>query len=296
MENKQLEALYNFMRLELSLMRESVKNNYADNIKNRKSNVFLAFSDESINKYMALSRSVDSQLGNRMQRIIFYAARLRYGKLNVPNILSIDILNEADRNIRVTVYSVPCDLNKSDQKAGFNPYCQFVTVSQNLSVDKVKRMLKIKNKSNKLLYQSYEFKLSQDSFNIIKKSKKKIPVDLLLLYIGEDTIFKAIAFEIKMGGNLDTKNAKSNAQEVKNLSELFSFLDVSTAYFATCYGKCSAAVETELNTILNNKSILNGIEFWQKILPDSFTFDEFIDAYKKAFIESALEKELKSLK
>ena len=37
MENKQLEALYNFMRLELSLMRESVKNNYADNIKNRKS-------------------------------------------------------------------------------------------------------------------------------------------------------------------------------------------------------------------------------------------------------------------
>ena len=295
MANEQLELLYKFMCTELASMKDSIKSNYVINIENRKNNDFLLISDETMKKYMALGRSVDSQLGNRMQRIIFYVARMRYGILNVPNIVSIDISNEVERNIKVTVYSVPFDLNKDEQRVGFNPYSQSVIVSKNLSIDRVKELLNVKKKTDKLLCQTFEFgSVSEPVFNKIRNGRK-IPVDLLILDIGENTISRATAFEIKMGGNLDTKNAKSNAQEVKDLSSLFSFLGDSQSYFATCYGECSAAVKKELDTILNRNSVLNGLEFWKKILPNSFTYDEFIEKYKDAFIKSSLEKELKSL-
>ena len=126
MANEQLELLYKFMCTELASMKDSIKSNYVINIEKRKNNDFLLISDETMKKYMALGRSVDSQLGNRMQRIIFYVARMRYGILNVPNIVSIDISNEVKRNIKVTVYSVPFDLNKDEQRVGFNPYSQSV--------------------------------------------------------------------------------------------------------------------------------------------------------------------------
>lgn len=299
MSNEHLESLSNFMYNELVSMKDNIINNYDANIEKRKNNVFLALSDKTMTKYMALGRSVDSQLGNRMQRIIFYAARLKYGNLCVPNIVSINILNEAKGIIKVDVYSVPLDLKKDEQKVGFNPFNQIVFVSKTCTDDSVKSALKIKKKSKSLLSLSITCEgLSDKMIKLIKSNKKKMPVDLLLLGIDKDNkeISNSTAFEIKMGGNLDTKNAKSNAEEVKNLSELFSFLDDSKAYFATCYGECSVAVKRELNTILNNESVLNGIEFWKKVLPDSFTFDEFIEAYKDAFVKSSLEKDLKSLK
>ena len=101
--------LYNHIVSELTGLKENVVSNYEENIDNRKNNPFLLFQTKEINKYMALSRSVDSQLGNRMQRIIFYIARMRYGEECVPNIVEINITNKDAGSIDCILYSVSCD-------------------------------------------------------------------------------------------------------------------------------------------------------------------------------------------
>ena len=69
--------LYNKMLSELNGLALNVVANFQGNMANRENNPFLIFNDTNIKKYMALGRSVDSQLGNRLQRIIFFIARMR---------------------------------------------------------------------------------------------------------------------------------------------------------------------------------------------------------------------------
>ena len=131
---------------------------------------------------------------------------------------------------------------------------------------------------------------------LLDKNGKSLPVDLLFFDCPITALDQANAFEIKMGGNLDTKNAESNAKEVKRLSDLFSFLTNHSAYFATCYGECSAAVRSDLEEILGGKTICNNRAFWNKIIPPSeFTYDNFIDVYAEAFRATNLENLLKDL-
>ena len=126
--------------------------------------------------------------------------------------------------------------------------------------------------------------------------EKKLPVDLLFFDCLSDTLDGANAFEIKMGGNLDTKNSKSNAAEVKRLSDLFSFLKNHAAYFATCYGECSAAVKTDVENALGNDTICNNRTFWNKIIPlDKFTYEDFISIYTNALQTAGLEEILRNL-
>lgn len=71
------DLLYNKMLSELNGLALNVVANFQGNMANRENNPFLIFNDTNIKKYMALGRSVDSQLGNRLQRIIFFIARMR---------------------------------------------------------------------------------------------------------------------------------------------------------------------------------------------------------------------------
>lgn len=295
-----LWALATFMEQELSAMAANVVSNYANNVANRENNPFLAFSDASIKKYMALARSVDSQLGNRLQRIIFYIARIKYGDIHVPNIVAIDISDESERSVVCTLYSVPFDLPVSERNKDFDPYKQVVYVEKNRTDREIKRDLKIKAQSGNLRKLSFRFEqISADAFqNIRSRGDKRIPVDLLYFDCSDDVLNNANAFEIKMGGNLDTKNAKSNAQEVKELAQLFSFLGANYSYFATCYGTCSASVDSKVKEIMGDGAILNGPDFWGKIIPSAggtFTYDDFIRYFREAFLLSHLEDRLKSL-
>ena len=100
----------------------------------------------------------------------------------------------------------------------------------------------------------------------------------------------------KIDRQFDTKNSESNAEEVKRLSGLFSFLTNCSAYFATCYGECSAAVKSDLEEILGDNTICNNRTFWDKIIPhDKFTYDDFISVYADAFQATGLEESLQNL-
>ncbi len=292
--------LYNKILGELNGLTQNVVNNFQANMINRESNPFLVFDDTSIKKYMALGRSVDSQLGNRLQRIIFFIARIRYKTEHVPNIVEINITDRAERNIECVLYSVSCDLPVKEQNSGFNPYRQYIYVDTHSSERDIKRSLKIKARSTSLHIERYQFYgITNDAMNNLLNNKvygKKLPVDLLFFDCPAGTLDGANAFEIKMGGNLDTKNSESNAEEVKRLSDVFSFLTNHSAYFATCYGECSAAVKSDLEEILGDNTICNNRAFWNKIIPhDKFSFDDFISVYENAFQATGLEERLQNL-
>ena len=292
--------LYNKILAELNGLSQNVVSNFQDNMKNRENNPFLIFDDTNVKKYMALGRSVDSQLGNRLQRIIFFIARMRYKKEHVPNIVEINITNRAARNIECVLYSISCDLPVDEQNKGFNPYRQYIYVDTHSSERDIKRSLKIKASSASLHIEKYQFyEITNDEMNNLINNKvhgKKLPVDLLFFDCPSETLDGANAFEIKMGGNLDTKNSESNAEEVKRLSNIFSFLTNHSAYFATCYGECSAAVKSDLEKILGGNTICNNCTFWNKIIPhDKFTYDDFISVYANAFQTTGLEEKLQDL-
>lgn len=297
------DLLYNQILSELTGLKTNVIANYEKNMKKRKNNVFLLFSDDNMKKYMALGRSVDSQLGNRIQRISFFITRMRYGIYNVPNIVEINITDEKERNIECVLYSVDFDLPSNEQLKDFNPYKQYICINTNYSEKKIKSMLKISAKSKRepLKKKRYTFSgISNEAMAELKKKSvgnKKVEVDLLFFNCVDDTLNKVSAFETKMGGNLDTKNAKSNADKVENLYKLFGFIQNRYSYFATNYGECSEAVKNSVKDIENDCClVLDSKKFWEMIIPDDkFTYDNFIDIYKMAFRNSELEEELKKL-
>lgn len=105
---------------------------------------------------------------------------------------------------------------------------------KNLSEARVKSYLKIKEKSTVLEHRDFKFYgVHNDTFDFIKKLKGKvIPVDLLFFECDDNkTLKSASAFEIKMGGNLDTKNSKSNANEVADLKRLLGFIPLQFIVF-----------------------------------------------------------------
>lgn len=290
--------IYNKIFSELNGLAQNVVANFQGNMTNRENNPFLVFGDVNAQKYMALGRSIDSQLGNRMQRIIFFFARMRYGTQHVPNIVEINITDCTARNIECVLYSVNCDLPITEQNKGFNPYNQYVYINKNSTEKKIKSVLKIKTRSTALNKFIYVFNgVSQEVLDfLVEKNNEVLPVDLLFFNCPTTELNGAAAFEIKMGGNLDTKNAKSNAEEVKSLSDLFGFLTDHSAYFATCYGECSAAVRSDLEAILGNDAICNNRTFWDKIIPSGdFTYEDFIEVYAEAFRATHLEETLGNL-
>lgn len=283
-----------FVENELNSLCNNISLNYKKNIEKRKDNPFLPL-DDNIQKYMALGRSMDSQLGNRIQRIIFFLSRYKYGDISVPNFTLIKM--EKDEII-LTLYSIPINLEVKYQNKNFNPFIQYVYVNKNLSEEEVKKKLHIKAKYNSLETQTFKFKIA--SSTKFKKTYREFnnkcyPVDLILFSISKNEngisfVNSVNVYEIKMGGNLDTKNAKSNSLEVLKNKKIFDFIENNESSFATCYGKCSDAIKKELNE--HKLDLKKPNDFWNCILPDSLSYNEFIEIYEKAFEDAKIKDTL----
>lgn len=284
--------LYDFILEQLSQMTEKVLSKYKNNMVLREQNPFLALDNVSTEKFMALGRSIDSQLGNRLQNIIFYLTRIRYGYENVPNIVEI-ITNH--NTVELKKYYITGVLDKNYFYSNSNYYSQKIYINKNLSETDIQRKLHVKKAFVHLIASSsIPFEVEENTINLINTIAKEkgtdgIPVDLLFF----DNNF-INTFEIKMSGNLDTKNAESNAAEVNRLKNLFSFTN-NNSYFATCYLECSHAVFTEMKKLNLENNIYKSIDFWNVILPnneETLTYQEFVDLYTKAFHEAKLEERI----
>ncbi len=234
---------------------------------------------------MGVGRSLDSQLGTRLQKIAMFAARRKYGKDNVPNVVT---LHDEGEKIKVSMISYPYEYGMS-QKV----YWTEQPIEELLSKDA------------KALFESGEitsrdFSVTSDKETIaaveteFKTHDRKgngIPIDLFIWKTTADGRYTAYSYEIKAGGNLDTKNAPSNANEVKRLEKMFSFCDKSKARFATCYdGKGDGTPDGSIGQNLDREQILIGKEFWKEILEPGVSYDDFIEMYKQAYQRAKVEE------
>lgn len=351
------EQIREFINNELSMMGDNIVSGSKENLENRQYNLFHGFSNDGrdIVKYMALGRSFDSQLGNRLQRIVMFIARLNYGVENVPNYVFLKS-DKSLRKIFLWKFSLPDELDIRYDEIGFNVYktqCYYKAedkvdcVNQiiKLNADVLKGLIKekfgiesfTKKESKEILQRemlnyknSFENLIVEMIFNCddevlldrVQNIPKVIPVDLL--YFSDDA--SVSLYEIKAGGDLDSKNCEINADEVIDNLECFSFIPNVNSYFATCYnnrGEYDPDTYQETDGVIykgqrpvggifniyekiNRKTgtrtwadmrnrILVGSKFWEKILPNDISFSEFMHIYNDEFISSGLESKLKDI-
>lgn len=268
-----------FIQKQLSEMAKTVKKNSSKNQTKRENNIFLIFTDINAKKYMGTGRSFDSQLGTRLQKIAMFISRRKYGAECVPNII---VLHSDDDSIEVSTISYPLN-NGMSQKVYWTD-----RPAEDL-LNKTMRKL-FDNNSEKICKKTFEVKCKHQTIEKIEKEFEErdekgngIPIDLFVLQLVDDKKI-AYSYELKAGGNLDTKNAPSNAKEVKSLETIFSFCDESISRFATCYdGKGDRTPDGAIGKHLKRKQILIGKEFWEEILEDGVSYDDFISIYKDSY-------------
>lgn len=292
--------LKNFINVQLAEMAENITANFSRIMEARKENPFLII-DEKINKCMGLGRSTDSQLGNRMQNIVFYAARLNYGDEVVPNIVSITF-DENANEIKCTCYYVPLSkyadtFQTENGRIKQQAYKQTVFINKDITIQTVSKKLGlVDNSQNNIKKYEKTFDVKEkETFEYLKKlqKKKKVEIDLLLFNSVIET------FEIKLGGGLDTKNAPANINEISELKKLFAFSNSNHTYFATCYGNGSEAVAQSFDNSKKpfdqNDKILQNTRFWSVVLPNEVPYEDFINIYETAFKKAGINEILKLL-
>ena len=297
---ERLEEFWDFVLTRLKNIKEKTIKNYSKNSQNRKHNVFNCINDYTIRRYMGLGRSFDSKLGNEIQKIAMKLARVKYGDINVPNIILINTEDENNnRKFKLNLYTIK---DNFQQRVFYN--IKSDDFFENYDKDKIESD---KSTSIEFTLHKNDIKANLTQLNKRKITEKKESIDQYkkflvdLLYIeniDDTTKTKITTFELKSGGNLDTKNSIANVNEVKLLKDIFKFFPQNDSFFATTYnnageGSPSGSVFAEL--LKNNLESKVGVDFWNMVLPEELDYERFINNYKQKFIESGIEEGYKSL-
>ena len=265
------DELSRFIEKQLREMARNVVSKSAQNIAKRAYNPFSLFEGDE-EKYMAVGRSLDSQLGTRLQKIAFYCARHTYGFINVPNIV---VMRENEEGLVVELLSYPIDMGMTQCLYWGREAVDYLSVScrrvYNSSPDTFSRKI----------YIFMNVKID-DIRNIINAQGGKMPMDLFYIDAEEN----AHAYEIKAGGNLDTKNKIGNRDEVIRLENVFSMFGNNVSKFATCYNNRGEGniPDGAIFGLLDAEHKAIGRSFWEEILPlEEITYEEFIALYSASF-------------
>lgn len=271
------DELREFMINQLGNMAHNVADKTADNIQNRRNNPFNLFEDNEA-KYMAVGRSLDSQLGTRLQKIAFFIARYTYGFGRVPNIV---VMREGRTGIVVETLSYPDRLGMT-QCLYWGGYA---TDYLNVRCSK-----EYADFPNLFAYHVYRFpNFQSDEIRNMIGQRRIMPIDLFYL----DYNGMAHSYEIKAGGNLDTKNKVENYNEVLRLEKVFSMFESSISKFATCYNNKGEGnvPDGAIFGMLDAGHVAIGRAFLEEVLPGEVPYNEFVALYQEAF-EIARVKEI----
>ena len=289
-DNNKIDEFWQFVTDCLEDIKKTTIDNYSENSVNRKYNVFNCINDQTIRRYMGLGRSFDSKLGNEIQKIAMELARVKYGDINVPNIILINTEDENDnRKFILNLYTI---------KDNFQQRVFYNIKPDDFNNDNIELSKSIEFTLPKSSRKATLTKLNKYKITDTKKNIKKL-VDLLYIEdIDDTTKTKLTTFELKSGGNLDTKNSKANVDEVKLLKDIFKFFPQNDSFFATAYnnageGVPSGSVFTKLKKEKLEYKV--GKDFWNMILPEELSYDSFIEQYEQKFIESRIEEKYKRL-
>lgn len=288
--NRIEDEIYNIIYEEMNDLLNKMLADYQEKIKRKQYNWTVSRFDDTILSHMVFARSFESKQGNAFENIIRRICELNFGKENVPNIIrSEDVTNEE--------YDIYCKEKYSKKK---NKSHQYIISKFSKKNDGKLSSFRAEHAGNGKGEDRTPSTLTQEelpkllsgkiipSDNVIEQ-----PVDLLYYDKFEE---KYQLFEIKAGGDLDSSNAPKN---VEKLLKIYSSLGEENAniYFATIYHKDGEGNTWTGNvkTHLAEDCILIGEAFWEFILPDEISFDEFKEIYFEVFDDLEFEEKLSNL-
>lgn len=256
---------------EFSKLVNNIESDFENNYKRKVNNFLLSQMDEKITASMVFVSSFESKSGFAIETCAKRIARLKYGEENVPTIVNPRNINHNINPDMVNGQFVVTDVdthngNLRGRIASFRAN----NVASGRGRNRIESGVTQSSIKDQLLPLAGEYKT-----DIIYTK----PVDLAF-YDGENWN----VLELKAGGDLDSSNAPSNVEKLLNI-----YVDMGIpnckAYFATLYNKDGEG-NTWTGAVKKHMAFpemfLIGKVFWNKILPDSISFENFEDIYKEA--------------
>lgn len=278
------DTIKNIVVEEFSHLINVIEADFVTNYKKKVNNFLLSQMDEKINASMVFVSSFESKSGFAIETCAKRIARLKFGDENVPAIVNPhnlvhDISPDKDKG-QVVVTNV--DTSNGDLQAEITSF-RANNVADGLG--KARTESKVTQESIRKLLSPLSQKFKTNEVH----SK---PVDLAFF---DGTNWNIC--ELKAGGDLDSSNAPSNVEKLLNIYVDMAIRDCNV-YFATLYNKngegknWTGAVKKHLNY---PSMFLIGSVFWNKILPDGITFDDFTIIYREALEEIDLNKRINNM-
>lgn len=259
---------------EFSKLTDTIENDFEKNYKRKVNNFLLSQMDENITASMVFVSSFESKSGFAIENCAKRIARLKFGDEKVPAIvnprgLQHDI-NPDTVNGQIVVTDV--DTHNGNLRGEISAF-RANNVAIGTGKSRVESGVTQESIKEKLLPLSNIYKTKR----IFTK-----PVDLAF-FDGENWNI----LELKAGGDLDSSNAPSNVEKLLTIYVDMG-IEKCKAYFATLYNKdgegntWKGAVKKHMRY---PEMFLIGKNFWEKILPNSISFEEFEQIYKEALEE-----------
>lgn len=265
---------------EFSKLTNNIENDFEKNYKRKVNNFLLSQMDENITASMVFVSSFESKSGFAIESCAKRIARLKFGEENVPAIVNPRNLNHnvaEPTSGQIVITDV--DTHNGDLRGTISAF-RANNVASGKGRNRIESGVTQNSIKENLLPLASEYKTN---------SIHTKPVDLAFFDGANWNVL-----ELKAGGDLDSSNAPSN---VEKLLTIYVDMGVENckAYFGTLYNKdgegntWTGAVKKHM---AYPEMFLIGKKFWEKILPDGISFEDFEQIYKEALEEIDLNQRI----
>lgn len=277
------ENIKNIILEEFTKLINTIEGDFIVNYGKKINNFLLNQLDEQMTANMVFVSSFESKSGFAIENCAKKIATLRYGEENVPAIVNPRNLPYNIDPLTVNGQIIVTDIN-TDSGELRGKIAEFRASNVASGRGSVRSESGVTQKSIKEL-----LKIAADYKDGELHTK---PVDLAF-FDGVDWN----VMELKAGGDLDSSNAPSNVEKILTIYAGLN-VDNSKLFFATLYNK-NGEGKTWTGAIKKHlaypEMFLIGKNFWDKILPEGITFENFTAIYKEALTEIDLNRRINKM-
>ena len=269
---------------EFSKVIENIENDFMKNYIRKRNNFLLSQLDTMMTSNMVFVSSFESKSGFAIETCAKRIARLRFGEENVPTIVNPHNIKHNFNPENITGQMIITNVNTDDGHLR-GKISEFRAINVASGAGK-------KRKESGVTQQSIHDYLLPLATQFKSNEIHTKPVDLAFFDGNNWNVL-----ELKAGGDLDSSNAPSN---VEKLLTIYTGLNMpnSKAYFGALYNKdgegktWSGAVKKHM---AYPEMFLIGKNFWEKILPENISFEDFEAIYKEALVDIDLNARIHSM-
>lgn len=275
------DVIKNIVTEEFSKLTDTIEKDFSNNYKRKVNNFLLSQMDEKITASMVFVSSFESKSGFAIETCAKRIARLRFGEENVPAIVNPrNLKHDIDMNsVNGQIVVTDVDTHNGDLRGAISGF-RANNVATGRGKNRVESGVTQDSIRENLLPLAEQFRTNTIQIK---------PVDLAF-FDGE----KWNVLELKVGGDLDSSNAPSNVEKLLTIYVDMG-IDNCNAYFATLYNKDGEG-NTWTGAVKKHMAFpemfLIGKVFWEKILPENISFEEFEAIYKSALEDIDLNKRI----